>query len=611
MTSGAELDARWQAWRGRRPAAELIYLDNASAGRSSAGTMAAMAGHLEREAARGPYIAEGEAADALAKGTEALAGLLGVPAAGLAYVESASAALHALLSAWPLSFGDRVAVLPCEWGPNLYAFEHAGLEVTELGALPDGSVDLPALQRQLAARPPAVVHLTQVTSHRALVQPAAEAAALCRAAGVPLWVDAAQAIGHVDTASGADAVYATGRKWLTGPRGVGMLAIAPHWWDRLQIRVPGLERGALPAGAGPVWFLQSHEANVAGRIGLCQAVREFCDEGPAAVWARLAAVGQMTREALAGVPGWQVAGSADAGSAITALRPVNGQDVATTKARLLAEHGIDTTAGATGRAPREMTEPLLRISPHVDCVPEHLAALRRALIALGLAVGDDDIPRVGGRGEYAGGVRVLRDADHRVAATRVGLDGVGVAVGDGDGDVAGRGGGANHGRGGRETQVNVSRVGVHQDLSGPRAQHGDVPGRRVQVQRHPRGHRDPVVGAAVVAEECLRAALADDELAPLPVLVSPGLAGRPAEVPGDLDAPRRAADHRDVAGVELHDQAVRCPGVGDGPGPGVQARLMGVEPDAGGGDRDPGDCRQHPGQQPGQAAAATHGAVPR
>jgi pyridoxal 5-phosphate dependent beta-lyase len=48
-------------------------------------------------------------------------------------------------------------------------------------------------------------------------------------AGVPLWVDAAQALGHVDTARGADAVYATSRKWLTGPRGVGLLAVTEPW----------------------------------------------------------------------------------------------------------------------------------------------------------------------------------------------------------------------------------------------------------------------------------------------------------------------------------------------------------------------------------------------
>jgi pyridoxal 5-phosphate dependent beta-lyase len=46
---------------------------------------------------------------------------------------------------------------------------------------------------------------------------------------------------------------------------------------------------------------------------------------------------------------------------------------------LLADHGIVTTAGSVLRAPRDMTEPLLRISPHVDCTPEALNRLRAAL----------------------------------------------------------------------------------------------------------------------------------------------------------------------------------------------------------------------------------------
>ena len=68
---------------------------------------------------------------------------------------------------------------------------------------------------------------------------------------------------------------------------------------------------------------------------------------------------------------------------LPALRAANGQEIAGTRARLLDEHGIVTTAGAVTRAPRDMTEPLLRISPHVDCTPEDLARLRQALLALG------------------------------------------------------------------------------------------------------------------------------------------------------------------------------------------------------------------------------------
>ena len=125
------------------------------------------------------------------------------------------------------------------------------------------------------------MHLTQVTSHRALVQPVAEAAALCRAAEVPLWVDAAQALGHVDTACGADAIYATSRKWLTGPRGVGLAGVAERWWDRLQVSVADMVAVQQPAGSSPLWLVEAGEANVAAWVGLCTAVREYVQAGPA------------------------------------------------------------------------------------------------------------------------------------------------------------------------------------------------------------------------------------------------------------------------------------------------------------------------------------------
>ena len=376
-------EGAWAWWRERRLPTEVVHLDSAAAGRSSAATLAATAAHAEREVTRGAYVAQAEAAPVLDAGRAELAALLGVPAAGLAFTESAEAALDALLAAWPLRAGDTVAVMASEWGPNLDAFTRRGLRLAEIPADGGGVADLAALERMLTSDPPALVHLDQVTSHRALVQPAAAAAALCRAAGVPLWVDAAQALGHVDTACGADAVYATGRKWLAGPRGVGVVGVTEGWWGSLTVSTSELEASERPAGTSPLWLLMAREANVAAWAGLCAAVREFTAAGPARVWDRLAEVGRQTRDALAGLTGWAVAGPADAGSAITALRATNGQDIKAVRARLLDEHAILTTAGAVSRAPREMTEPLLRISPHVDCTAEDLARLRQALLTLG------------------------------------------------------------------------------------------------------------------------------------------------------------------------------------------------------------------------------------
>jgi hercynylcysteine S-oxide lyase len=202
-----------------------------------------------------------------------------------------------------------------------------------------------------------------------------EAAVVCRAAGAPLWVDAAQALGHVDAACDADAVYATSRKWLAGPRGVGMLAVAERAWERLDILRPQIVGTGLP----PIRYLESHEGHVAGRIGLATAVREYLAAGVNAVEARLTEIGRLTRSMLADVPGWAVVGPVDAAGAITAIRPLAGQDVVGTRTRLLVEHDILTTAGGVARAPRDMSEPLLRVSPHVDCTVDDLQRLADAL----------------------------------------------------------------------------------------------------------------------------------------------------------------------------------------------------------------------------------------
>jgi pyridoxal 5-phosphate dependent beta-lyase len=367
--------ADWTAWSQRRLPGRALHLDSAAAGRPSLATLEATAAHARLEAELGAYVAQAEREDVLKQLRLDVAGLFGVAAGGVAFVESATAALDALLASWPLRAGDRVGVVPAEWGTNLEHFARHGLEPVELATDGSGRIDVDALGRTLAQRPPELVHLTHVTSHRGLVQPAAAAAAVCRAAGIPLWIDAAQALAHVPTAVGADAVYGTSRKWLAGPRGVGVLAVAEHHWDRLDVLRSALEPADLP----PPAHLESREAHVAGRVGLANAVREYLTDGPAAVGARLDEVGRLTREALGGITGWALVGDDSASGAITAIRPTAGQDVAATRARLIAEDRIVTTAAEPARAPREMREPLLRVSPHVDCTPEALDRLCAAL----------------------------------------------------------------------------------------------------------------------------------------------------------------------------------------------------------------------------------------
>jgi len=366
------------AWRAARPPAAGVHLDSAASGRQSVRVLDAAATHARHEAEIGAYVAEAAAAPLLRQGRAAIGALLARAADDVAFVESAQTALVTLLACWPLSPGDAVVALPGEYGPNLAAFEARGLRVVDMPVDGQGRADVEGLERVLRDGPD-LVHLTHVGAHRGLVQPAHAVAAACRQAGVPLILDAAQSLGHVDTEIDCDAVYATSRKWLAGPRGVGILAVRPDAAARLRPAPPALGPQWWPGDVPPAQRLESREAHVAGRVALCLAVGEHLAAGPDRIRARLTGIGRATRAAVEGAGGWRVVEPAGEPSAITTLAAPPGVDVAATRARLLAECGVLTTYGGPERAPREMTGPVLRVSPHVDATVEDLEALAAAL----------------------------------------------------------------------------------------------------------------------------------------------------------------------------------------------------------------------------------------
>ena len=333
----------------------------------------ATAHHARPEAELGGDVAEATADDLLQQGRSVLAGLVGMAAADVAFVESAQAALVALVTAWRLPAGSRVACLPGEYAPNVAQLRTYGLRPEPLPVDGLGRADVDGVARLLAEDPPRFVHLTHIGSHRGLLQPAGEIVALCREAGVPLVLDAAQSLGHTDVDLGADVVYSTSRKWLAGPRGVGMLFARPAMAAQFTPVLPE------PEGVPPMRAFESGEAHVAGRVGLVIAAGDHLAAGPERVRARLAALGRATREVLADAGGWQVIEPVDEPTATTTLRPPDGIDVVAIRAHLLGDHGIVTTAIGPERAPGEMTGPVLRISPHVDTTLDDLEALAAAL----------------------------------------------------------------------------------------------------------------------------------------------------------------------------------------------------------------------------------------
>src|SRR5437763_310775 len=196
-----------EQWRAARPKVAGLHLDSGACSRQSFAVIDATAQHARHEAEVGGYVAAESAAPVLDAGRAAIGALTGLGGADVVFTTGSNNALDILLSSWP---GERtVACLPGEYGPNLAVMAANGFRVSPLPADDLGRLDVDDAARRLANDPPALVHLTPLASHRGLAQPLSELARVCRELGLPLVVDAAQALGHLDCAVGASAIYSS------------------------------------------------------------------------------------------------------------------------------------------------------------------------------------------------------------------------------------------------------------------------------------------------------------------------------------------------------------------------------------------------------------------
>ncbi|HEX4814633.1 MAG TPA: ergothioneine biosynthesis PLP-dependent enzyme EgtE [Nonomuraea sp.] len=371
-----------EAWRAARSVLPPGHLDAAGCNVPSDRAHDAVLAHLRRERERGGYAAEPD----LTPARTALAALAGAAPSDVAFLESGTAAMAALLGGWRLPPGSRVAHARAEYGSTLMLLHRLaadrGWTLVELPADDDSRLDPDALRSLLSAGLD-LVTVPHIASHRGVLQPAREIGALCRAAGVPLVLDACQSFGHVDvTGVGATAYVGTSRKWLAGPRGAGFL-IVPGLTPDMDAPAPSLRGHTWTPGApvtpvpGALRY-EGAEGSIAARIGLGLAAAEHLALGPPAVHACLAALGRTAREILDGAGGWRATEPPNEPTGIITLRPPPG-DTATSAHARATNAGLLTGITPVARAPLDLHEPLLRVSPPPGTAPEILHALAHVL----------------------------------------------------------------------------------------------------------------------------------------------------------------------------------------------------------------------------------------
>jgi len=220
---------------------ERVFFNNAGASLQPKRVVERVIEHLRLEQQLGGY----EAADVVAPEREkvyaSVARLIKANADEIAITESATRAWDMAFYGMKFDPGDRIVTAQNEYSSNYIAFlqmaRKTGAEIVCAPANDTGEVDLPELENILQRGDVKLVALTHIATNNGMVQPAAEVGKLTRRYGIPFLLDACQSVGQMDldvNVLGCDILSATGRKFLRGPRGTGLLYVRRQMLDKLE-----------------------------------------------------------------------------------------------------------------------------------------------------------------------------------------------------------------------------------------------------------------------------------------------------------------------------------------------------------------------------------------
>jgi cysteine desulfurase/selenocysteine lyase len=337
----------------------LVYFDNANTGQKPRSVIETVDDFYRRHNAnvsRAVHTLGSEATDAYEAARKALAGFVNVRAEELVLCSGTTFAINLVAYSWALPRlkpGDAILLTRMEHHANIVPWqlvaERTGATIKAADITPDGALDMDALH---AAMTPDVklLGLTHVSNVLGTINPVREICREARRRGIATLVDGSQALPHmpVDIAAiGCDFYAFTGHK-MCGPTGTGAL------WARrehLEAMPPFLGGGEMIKEVSfdgtvfndPPHRFEAGTPNIAGHIGLGEAVRYLSTVGMANIAAREAELLAHFQEELSKVDGLRLIGTAPGKAAVVSflLDGAHAHDLAT----LLDLEGVAVRSG--------------------------------------------------------------------------------------------------------------------------------------------------------------------------------------------------------------------------------------------------------------------------
>ena len=288
----------------------VVHFNNAGSSLPPRQVVDAVVEYLRLEEAMGGYEAHDHAAAQLDRVYGAAAELLNCRPGEIAFTANASDSWWRAFSSVALEPGDRVLLGHSEFQTNAFALMQAAARGVELSVVPNdssGDIDLHGFAELLDERVK-LVSLTHISMANGAVQPAAEVGALARSVGAIFLLDSCQAAGQLPLdveELGCDFLAFTGRKFMRGPRGTGILYARESVMPRLGVTPFVDGRSAEWTGDFTYEYqpgaqrFEFGEQNFAGKAGLAVAIDYALELGIDAIQHRITDLASELRTALA------------------------------------------------------------------------------------------------------------------------------------------------------------------------------------------------------------------------------------------------------------------------------------------------------------------------
>ncbi len=292
----------------------VLHFNNAGAALMPEPVIQGLLDYTRLEAQMGGYEAAEYESKKLDNVYRSAAQLLNCSSKEIAFVESATRGWDMAFYSIPFEKGDTILTGMSEYESNYLAFlqisRKRGVHIEVIQNDETGQISLEALQNKIT-RKVKLIAITHIPTNGGLINPAEQIGEIAKKNGILYLLDSCQAAGQISLdvqRLNCDFLSFTGRKYLRGPRGTGILyvrssvcdSLEPPFLDLQAAEWTSVDQFSISPGAQR---FEQWETNPGAKIGLGIAMDYALSWGMTVIEERVQALASKLRTQLSDIKG--------------------------------------------------------------------------------------------------------------------------------------------------------------------------------------------------------------------------------------------------------------------------------------------------------------------